>query len=295
MNILPSLTGLRSFEAAARNKSMTKAAAELNVTQGAVSRAIAALQADLGFPLFARTKPFLELTPLGATVFAELQYSFDRMRMVLDRIKSEQESRALTINVLPTFGLRLLIPRLPRFKELYPEMQVDVVVGEQPIDFAGTSADVGIRYGKGDWPRTKAYRILDEELILVCAPHLLEGRRKIEPGRLLPGQLIRHTTRLEAWPEWFESLHVAPPVPAGLGFEHFFMVIEAAVVGIGFALLPRFLIRKELAEGALVVASPHSLRREQGYFFLCSPERQSDPKILAFRRWLDAELQNEQV
>src|SRR3954471_7559478 len=146
MTHLPSLAGLRSFEAAARHKSMTKAAAELNVTQGAVSRAIAGLQSDVGFPLFARTKPALELTPFGEAVFAELHYSFDRIRNVLDRIKSEQESKALTINVLPTFGLRLLIPRLPHFKELYPDMQIDVIVGEQPIDFASGQVDVGIRY-----------------------------------------------------------------------------------------------------------------------------------------------------
>ncbi|WP_210496888.1 LysR substrate-binding domain-containing protein [Microvirga antarctica] len=295
MSQMPSLAGLKSFEAAARNKSMTKAAAELNVTQGAISRAIGSLQADLGFPLFSRTRPVLELTPLGETVFAELQYSFDRIKNVLARIQNEQNGRALHINVLPTFALRLLIPRLPRFREQYPDMQVDVVVGEQAIDFAAGPVDVAIRYGTGDWPRTKSYRILDEELIVVCAPWLLEERAEIDPTQLRPGQLIRHTTRLMAWSEWFESLNVTPPIPAGLGFEHFFMVIEAATVGIGFALLPRFLIRKELADGALVVASPHTLRREQGYFFLCSQERLLDPKIVAFRQWLHAELQDPDI
>jgi LysR family glycine cleavage system transcriptional activator len=289
----PSLAALRSFEAAVRHRSMTKAAEELNVTQGAISRAIRGLQSDLGFPLLARTKPILELTTAGERVFAELNYSFDRIRKILGHLKSEEESRALRIDVLPTFGLRLLIPRLPRFREQYPDLQIDVVVGEGQIDFTEDRADVGIRYGRGDWPRTKNYRIMDEELIVVCAPRLMGRQDELDPAKLRPDQMIRHTTRVEAWGEWFESLHLAPRDATGLGFEHFFMVIEAAIVGIGYALLPRFLIRKELSEGSLVVASSHSLRREHGYFLVCSPERQLDRRVLAFRRWLQEELQND--
>ncbi|GAU86081.1 LysR substrate-binding domain-containing protein [Bosea sp. BIWAKO-01] len=286
----PSLNGLRSFEATARLGSMTRAASELGVTQSAVSRALSLLQAELGFPLFLRTKPSIQLTSSGEAIFVELRHSFDRMRTLLARLRQDQNAYGLTINVLPTFALRFLIPRLPAFKAQHPDMQVDIVVGEQAIDFALDAVDVGIRYGNGDWPGVKTYRILDEELVIVCAPRLLEGRAAIDPGALRPEQLIRHTTRIEAWPEWFENLHLPTPTPAGLGFEHFFMVIEAAVVGIGFALLPRFLIRRELENGALVIASPHILRREQGYFFMCSPLRRSEPKILAFRRWLQGEL-----
>jgi LysR family glycine cleavage system transcriptional activator len=260
---------------------MTKAAEELNVTQGAISRAIRGLQSDLGFPLLARTKPILELTTAGERVFAELHYSFDRIRKILGHLRGEEESRALRIDVLPTFGLRLLIPRLPRFREQYPDLQIDVVVGEGQIDFTEDRADVGIRYGRGDWPRTKNYRIMDEELIVVCAPRLMGRQDELDPTKLRPDQMIRHTTR------------VAPRDATGLGFEHFFMVIEAAIVGIGYALLPRFLIRKELSEGSLVVASSHSLRREHGYFLVCSPERQLDRRVLAFRRWLQEELQND--
>jgi LysR family glycine cleavage system transcriptional activator len=286
------LAGLRSFEAAARHKSMTRAAAELNVTQGAISRSIRALQSELGFPLLAQSKPSLQLTPLGEAMFAELTYSFDRIRKVLGRLRNEERERTLRIDVLPTFGLRLLIPRLPEFKRLYPDMQLDVVVGEGPINFDDDRVDVGIRYGKGDWPQTKSYRILEEELIVVCAPGLLRTG-EIDPAQLRADQMIRHMTRLEAWGEWFESLHLAPRQAAGLGFEHFFMVIEAAVVGIGFALLPRFLIREELADGRLVVASSHTLRREQGYFLMCSPEQQHNPRVVGFRRWLYQQLQNE--
>jgi LysR family glycine cleavage system transcriptional activator len=217
-------------------------------------------------------------------MFAELTYSFDRIKRVLDRLRNEERERTLRIDVLPTFGLRLLIPRLPEFKKLYPDMQLDVTVGEGPINFEDDRVDVGIRYGKGDWPQTKSYRILEEELIVVCAPHLWKNG-PIDPAQLRADQMIRHTTRLEAWGEWFET--------AGLGFEHFFMVIEAAVVGIGYALLPRFLIREELADGRLVIASPHTLRREQGYFLICSPEQQHNPRVMGFRRWLHQQLRNE--
>jgi LysR family glycine cleavage system transcriptional activator len=289
---LPSLSGLRSFEATARHASMTKAAEELGVTQGAISRAVQALEADLGCPLLRRSRPKLFLTEIGHLLYSEINHSFDRVAVVIGRVREQQRGGQLAINSLPTFAARYLIPRLPRFQARHPEMQVDLTTSENRIDFAVESIDVAIRYGLGNWSQTASMRLMDEELVAVCAPELLARHGgELGPGTIDPRQLLRHTTRMAAWDEWLKAAGADASVePRGPGFEHFFMVIEAAVSGMGFALLPRFLIARELADGSLVIASHQELRRQQAYYLLFATERRFDPKIVALIRWLKDEV-----
>ncbi|SDR34554.1 LysR family transcriptional regulator, glycine cleavage system transcriptional activator [Rhizobiales bacterium GAS113] len=292
MRHLPSLSGLRSFEATARHASMTKAAEELGVTQGAISRAVQALEADLGCPLLRRSRPKLFLTEIGHLLYSEINHSFDRVAVVIGRVREQQRGGQLAINSLPTFAARYLIPRLPRFQARHPEMQVDLTTSENRIDFAVESIDVAIRYGLGNWSQTASMRLMDEELVAVCAPELLARHGgELGPGTIDPRQLLRHTTRMAAWDEWLKAAGADASVePRGPGFEHFFMVIEAAVSGMGFALLPRFLIARELADGSLVIASHQELRRQQAYYLLFATERRFDPKIVALIRWLKDEV-----
>ncbi|SEB90061.1 LysR family transcriptional regulator, glycine cleavage system transcriptional activator [Rhizobiales bacterium GAS188] len=292
MRHLPSLSGLRSFEATARHASMTKAAEELGVTQGAISRAVQALEADLGCPLLRRSRPKLFLTEIGHLLYSEINHSFDRVAVVIGRVREQQRGGQLAINSLPTFAARYLIPRLPRFQARHPEMQVDLTTSENRIDFAVESIDVAIRYGLGNWSQTASMRLMDEELVAVCAPELLARHGgELGPGTIDPRQLLRHTTRMAAWDEWLKAVGADASVePRGPGFEHFFMVIEAAVSGMGFALLPRFLIARELADGSLVIASRQELRRQQAYYLLFATERRFDPKIVALIRWLKDEV-----
>ncbi|SED34232.1 LysR family transcriptional regulator, glycine cleavage system transcriptional activator [Rhizobiales bacterium GAS191] len=292
MRHLPSLSGLRSFEATARHASMTKAAEELGVTQGAISRAVQALEADLGCPLLRRSRPKLFLTEIGHLLYSEINHSFDRVAVVIGRVREQQRGGQLAINSLPTFAARYLIPRLPRFQARHPEMQVDLTTSENRIDFAVESIDVAIRYGLGNWSQTASMRLMDEELVAVCAPELLARHGgELGPGTIDPRQLLRHTTRMAAWDEWLKAAGADASIePRGPGFEHFFMVIEAAVSGMGFALLPRFLIARELADGSLVIASRQELLRQQAYYLLFATERRFDPKIVALIRWLKDEV-----
>jgi LysR family transcriptional regulator, glycine cleavage system transcriptional activator len=289
---LPSLSALRSFEATARHASMTKAAEELGVTQGAISRAVQALEADLGCPLLRRSRPKLGLTETGHLLYSEISHSFDRMAVVIRRLREQQRGGQLAINSLPTFAARWLIPRLPRFQALNPDMQIDLSTSENRIDFAVESIDVAIRYGLGNWSQTASLRLMDEELAAVGAPALVaEYGGELVAATADPARLLRHTTRLAVWDEWLKAGGADPTIePTGPGFEHFFMVIEAAVAGIGFALLPIFLIERELAEGALAIASPRRLRRQQAYYLLFATERRFDPKIVALIRWLKDEI-----
>ena len=295
MRDLPSLSALRSFEATARHASMTKAAEELRVTQGAISRAVQALETDLGCPLLRRSRPKLHLTEIGHLLYSEINHSFDRVAVVIRRLREQQRGGQLAVNSLPTFAARWLIPRLPRFQSQNPDIRIDLTTSENRIDFSVESIDVAIRYGLGNWSKTASLRLMDEELAAVASPSLLAAHG----GELLPEAvdahaLLRHTTRLAVWDEWLKEGGAAAFEPTGPGFEHFFMVIEAAVAGMGFALLPLFLIERELREGALVIASPRRLRRQQAYYLLFAAERRYDPKIVALIRWLKDEIAQDQ-
>jgi LysR family glycine cleavage system transcriptional activator len=289
---LPSLSALRSFEATARHASMTKAAEELGVTQGAISRAVQTLETELGCPLLLRSRPKLHLTETGHLLYSEINHSFDRVAVVIRRLREQQRSGQLAINSLPTFAARYLIPRLPRFQAQHPDIQIDLTTSENRIDFAVESIDVAIRYGLGNWSNTASLRLMDEELVAVASPELLaEYGGELSPETIEPRRLLRHTTRLAVWDEWLKAVGVRESVElTGPGFEHFFMVIEAAVAGMGVALLPLFLIERELRDGTLVIASARRLRRQQAYYLLFASERRFDPKIVALIRWLKDEV-----
>jgi LysR family glycine cleavage system transcriptional activator len=289
---LPSLSALRSFEATARLGSMTKAAEELSVTQGAISRAVQALETELGCPLLLRSRPKLHLTETGHLLYSEINHSFDRVAVVIRRLREQQRGGQLAINSLPTFAARYLIPRLPRFQAQHPDLQIDLTTSENRIDFAVESIDVAIRYGLGNWSQTASLRLMDEELVAVASPELLARHGgELSPGTIKSSKLLRHTTRLAVWDEWLRAGGADGPIElTGPGFEHFFMVIEAAVAGMGFALLPLFMIERELREGTLVIASHHRLRRQQAYYLLFAAERRFDPKIVALIRWLKDEV-----
>lgn len=292
-----SLTSLRTFEAVARLRSMSKAAGELGVTQGAVSRSIQVLEEDIDAALFKRTRPALSLTEAGEALYAEVMQGFRRFENGVRRVQALQQSGRLALDVLPTFAIRFLIPRLPHLRALYPDMEFDLTVSEKTIDFEVDAVDIAIRYGAdGQWPDLGRVRLMEEELVLVCAPGVraIYGQ-EFQPGMLEPHMLLRHTTRTEAWCEWFVAAGIEPIEPTGLGLEHFIMVIEAAAAGLGFALLPRFMIHRELASGALVIASMPILRRSQGYHILFSQDRRFDTRIAAFVRWLRSEVHQNDI
>lgn len=275
---------------------MSRAAEELDVTQGAVSRAIQALEKDLGTLLFRRSRPLLQLTEAGEVLHVDVKRGFERLSAGVKRVRELGQSGRLAIDVLPTFAIRFLIPRLPRLQALHPEFDVDLTVSERAVDFDVDPIDIAIRYGMdGQWPHAGSTRLMEEELVFVCAPAVRGRYGALTPDMLEPQLLLRHTTRPETWPEWFAAAGLESVEPRGLGLEHFFMVIEAAIAGMGFALLPRFMIQRELEDGSLIVACAPILRRRQGYHVLFSPERRFDTRVVAIVRWLRAEIHRDSL
>lgn len=286
---LPSLNALRAFEVAGRYLSFTRAAEELNVTQGAVSRLVKQLEADLGVALFRRGPRGLELTAAGAAYLPSLSDAFQRLTAATQLVmRPSRRPDHLAITMLPTFAMRWFMPRLADFHRLHPNITVDVTSADRPVDFQTEPVDVGIQYGHGDWPDLAAEFLMGETVILVASPALLKAKPLKRPEDVKRHILLTHSTRPEAWSEWFAAAGLkAHKPPRGPAFEHFFMSIEAAVNGLGLALVPDIFVQAELADGRLIEPLPrHRVHRRGGYYLLHLPGREREPAIKAFRDWL---------
>lgn len=288
---LPSLNAVRSFDAAARHLSFTLAARELCVTQGAVSRMVQALESELGVALFHRIGRNLELTTAGAAYHPHILEALDRIAAATRSVKRMDGGGVLCISVLPTFAMRWLVPRLPRFQQQHPDILVDITTSERLINLSAEPIDIGIRYGMGQWPNTEATLFMPEDVAVYCSPALLQrGPPLHAPADLIKHRLLLHTTRPDAWQRYFAACGLSPPdTSQSPGFEHFFMVIEAAAAGMGVALLPSFLARAELASGRLVRPYDQTLRNEQAYYIAHEPGAGRTRKIRLAKEWLLAE------
>ena len=287
---LPSLNALRAFAVAGRHLSFTRAADELHVTQGAVSRLVKQLEEDLGVSLFSRGPRGLELTEAGAAYLPPLTEAFDRMLTATRLIarSGKRPANRLAITMLPTFAMRWFMPRLADFHQLHPEIAVDVTSADRPVDFAAEPVDVGIQYGSGQWPaELHAEFLFAETVTLVASPALLKRKPLHKTEDVKRHTLLTHSTRPEAWGEWFAAARLKGSASRGPAFEHFFMSIEAAVNGLGLALVPDFFVAPELRDGRLVEPLPKlRLQRPGGYYLLCLKGRERELAIRAFRNWL---------
>lgn len=286
---LPSLNGLRTFEVAARLGSFTLAAEELRVTQSAVSRMVASLEADLGIPLFERQGPRLTVTPAGIDYQHAIAAALSDLETATQRLRYGEEGGPIAVSTLHTLAFRWLVPRLQRFEAAHPGLSIDISTGDRLVNFATEPVDIGIRYGYGDWPGCTVHFLMPETVSLFCAPSLPTRRGGLtQPDDLRHHRLLYHSTRPQAWPDFFAALGLPPPLvpPSGPGFEHFFMIIEAAVAGMGIALLPEFLVQDDLAQGRLIRALPVSVRNPRAYYLVHAKGAERRAKVAAFRNWL---------
>jgi LysR family glycine cleavage system transcriptional activator len=294
---LPPLNALRAFEAAARLHSFTRAAEELFVTQAAVSHQIKALEAHLAVRLFERLPRQLVLTDEGRAYARALTRSFTSLATATDKLRARLAKQAavpartrLTVSVIPSFAARWLVPRLGRFRALHPGIDVGIQPDNAPADFARGQADVGIRFGLGRYPRLRTLRLMDDESFPVCHPKLLRGRRALRTPRDLRHHVLLHDDDPVDWTAWLRAAGVSTiDAHHGPVFTDASMVIEAALEGQGVALTRRVLASGELQRGRLVQPFALALPSPRSYFFVTLPARASEPAILAFRRWLQAE------
>ncbi len=286
---LPPLNALKVFEAAARSESFTRAAEELNVTQGAVSQQVKALEATLGIKLFNRERQRLTLTDAGREYLAVVRDALDRIAVGTERVVQRQRSGLLTVSTSPDFAAKWLVYRLGRFAQLHPKIDLRVSATERHVDFAREDVDLAVRHGDGKWPGLEAVRLCSEELFPVCSPKLVSKRSHITaPSDLLKLPLLR-LDDWSTWARWFETAGVADPVVHGTVLGSASMLIDAAIDGQGVALARTALAAWDIINGRLVRPIEISLKLSNTYWIVCPKVTSSMPKIAIFRKWLLAE------
>ncbi|WP_200626603.1 LysR family transcriptional regulator [Pseudomonas sp. LAM2023] len=289
---IPSTAALVCFEAAARNESFTKAAQELALTQGAVCRQIAGLEAFLNVELFRRSRRGVKLTEAGLSYSRQVAAQLDAVERDTLSVMRQQGANVIELAVVPTFGTQWLLPRLKDFQQRHPEVTVNLTNRTRPFLFADTTFDAAIYFGDGDWSGTQSHRLMGENPVPVCSPALLHGQGTLEPQRIAQLPLLQQSTRPYAWRQWFSSIGMnVERDMTGPRYELFSMLAQAAMHEMGIALIPPFLIQRELEEGRLVVANWHALSSDKAYYLMIPERKVESASLRAFRDWLVGQAQ----
>jgi LysR family transcriptional regulator, glycine cleavage system transcriptional activator len=281
----PSLRAIAAFEAAARHQSFSKAAAELNLTQGAVSHAISSLEKRLNVELFVRSGRQIFLTEAGRTFAGRVRLG---LSLIGDAFETSPwlDRKTLRISALPAFARRTITPLLPSLREALPDIAIHLA-SSWSLDQIGTDYDIGLRYGPGRWSGLSAAKIADETLIVVAAPTY--KATPATPADLLQHNLIGHPEF--PWSLWFEAAGVATKEPATLlSLTDSDMLVGAAVSGAGIALVRSVLAQEELRSGALVRLFAIEAPAPYAYWMVWNPTTPKASLIETFHKWLVAEL-----
>lgn len=292
---LPSVPALQALEAVDRLGSATAAADELSLTQSAVSRQLQALEAQLGVTLLSRVKRQLELTPAGARYAAEIRAALQKIAQASLNLQTDPGGGAVNLAILPSFGMRWLVPRLPRFAAACPEVTINMTTRLEQFNFASQPFDAAITFGDGNWPGTGKMHLSDETVVPVARPEILAGKDIRMPQDLLRLPLLHIQTRPQAWRQWFAAKNVENVTITGTYYDQFTTIIQAALHGLGVALLPDYLIGAELADGRLDVAVGGPTKSPGAYWLVWPEEKDGDKGLRRFRDWLAAELENEDM
>ena len=285
---LPSLNGLRAFEAAARHLSFTLAAEELNVTQTAISHQIRRLEEELGLKLFIRQSRALALTPEAADYLPGIRAAFQDLRTATDRLLRKGDDRVLTISTLTSLAVKWLLPRLSSFQEKHPDIDVRITTSTELVDFRTSNVDAAIRYGQGRWPGLDAEWLMAEHLFPVCSPKLLTGERALrQPEDLKHATLLHTSSTVDDWRLWLTAAGLPAHLSQnrGLTFDLAFMTIQAAIDGLGVAMGHTAYVADDVANGRLVVPFDVSMP-SAGYYFVTPQDRPATVKLNLFRDWL---------
>jgi LysR family transcriptional regulator, glycine cleavage system transcriptional activator len=289
----PSMQSLICFEVAERLGTLTRAAAELHMTQGAVSRQLLALEARVGTRLFAREHHRLLLTPAGRTFLAEVRPLLQRLERAVSDLRSHQGlGGRLRLSVASTFATHWLIPRLPSFTEAHPEITLDLATRIGPVDFARVDVDAAITYVEAVVPPARGVALVPLQLRPFARPSLPKGRGW---PWLDTAPLLVNTSVPEGWASWAAEAGVAPVrrerlrQRGGARYDLLSMALNAAMAGIGVALLPDFLVSPALAEKRLMALSSISWRSPRAYHLSYPPEQAELPALLRFREWIVAQ------
>ena len=287
--LLPSLNGLRAFEAAARHLSFTRAADELNVTQTAISHQIRRLEEQLGKRLFVRRTRALLLTREAEIYLPAIRTAFDDLRRATARLQRPDREGLLTVSTTASLAAKWLVTRVASFQDAHPGIEVRITTSTHLVDFRREEVDVAVRYGRGDWPGLRTQWLMAEDIFPVCSPALMTGEKPLRrPEDLVHHTLLHTTVGREDWQLWLTAagLPVTLALRRGLSFDQSFMAHQAAMDGLGVALGRTRLVDADIAAGRLVVPFDVALPTDAGYYIVAPEETADMTKIALFRDWL---------
>lgn len=291
---MPTLNALKVFEVAATLGNFTRAAEVLNVTQSAVSRQVRQLEDQLGEALLIRCHHQLHMTDAGRALLGALQHSFDRIEIAVRGIQQRLQPTRLHINAPPTFAIRWLLPRIRRFKERHPRLELSITSALRDTLNESGQLDCAIRFGNGEWSDVDGSLLMHEQHIAVCSPELL--RRCPSPQANLQGLpllhvLASHDRRYMTWSHWLNAAGMGEvDISQGYEFDLLDMAIRAAVDGLGITIADRHMVEQELADGRLVQFRSTQVEGHQSYWFVARQGQPLNPAIEHFRAWLYGEI-----
>lgn len=287
---LPPLNAVRAFEAAARYVSFSKAADELHVTRGAISRQVAILEHWLGEPLFLRTSSQLALTDAGRNYLIEVSAALTRLAFASEYLVNQPATTLIRLSAPPTFTMRWLITRMSTFQRRYPNIELRVATFRPNAAFLGNENDVAIRGARAPLEGYTSFAFLEERVVPVCHPDLLGGRPRLDLEDLSAQTLLTYTTETFTWPEWLRAVGRPDLKPAGIiRFDPMYFAVQAALEGLGIVLVPLFNVIDDILAGRL--CAPFGLLAEgrRHYYVSYPPNPQLGAAIIVFCDWLRKE------
>ncbi|MEZ5797483.1 MAG: LysR family transcriptional regulator [Paracoccaceae bacterium] len=287
---LPSLSSLLALEALDRLGTATAAAQELSLTQGAISKQLQVLEDQLGVPLFNRDGHRLGLTPGARDFVAEARKALKILSEASMTLRANPKGGTLNLSILPAFGMRWLAPRLASFARAHPEVTINLSTRLRPFVFTETAFDAAIHYGRQDWPDVSYLKLMDEEILAVASPRLL-ARPLSSAAQILDLPLMQLDSRSGDWGRWLAHHGMPQHRPPAMLFDQFSTMAQAAVHGLGVALLPTFLIEEDLAAGRLCPAYGPPVAAH-AYYLTWPDNRPERAPLASFRAWLAAETQD---
>ena len=297
MKQLPPLNSIRAFETTARHLSFTKAAEELNVTAGAVSQQVKALEEYLGVLLFHRKNRSITLTQEAIISLPQLADGFSKLSEGIESIRNYQTNKPLTITLPPTFASRWLMPRLMRFQSLHPEIDVRIDASYKMVDLINNDIDAAIRFGTGDYPNLHSDFLFEQKVIPVCSPDLLKKGRQLESPEDLKNFTLLHcdyflkpsSQAQPDWNMWFALVGIDMNIidtKRGLHFAQHDLMVQAAIDGQGVGLIASVSAQQALKDGKLIQPFQSYIPLDDSYYFVYPKNKSNLKRIQAFREWL---------
>ncbi|QFT57387.1 Glycine cleavage system transcriptional activator [Sulfitobacter sp. THAF37] len=285
---LPSISALLAFEAVARLGAATRAAEELSLTQSAVSRQLKTLEDQLGVELLTRKGRQLVLTEAGRSYVGHVRDILNRLAQASVAARTNPRGGALNLAILPAFGMHWLAPRLRDFARSHPEVTVNLSTRLKPFAIQDSPFDAAIHFGHEDWPGVNYLPLMPETVVPVCAPALIDAPVR-DAAEMLTHPLLHLETRPKGWARWLAALGVQADPPAGMVFDQFSTMAQAAIHGLGVALLPTFFADPYLRDGQLALASDQTTQSIGSYYLVWPRDRETGAALGSFIDWLAAQ------